>query len=132
MKRVSFFAALFLLIGLSSMGSGNMVTLKGTYIWNNNPSNPGDLHAEFTPTEAGKWDVAFHFQFNGRPNTYKGTAEGSLENGSLRGRVQNENKSRTFSFEGKIDHGRFSGAHSEHERDGETKTGTLELSRVSP
>ena len=100
-------------------------TLNGTYNWSNGAS--GDLRAVFKPTGAKKWNVDFHFKFQGEPHTYSGTAEGDLGAGALTGQVQNEGKNRTFTFQGAFADGKFEGKHSEM-RGGEPQpTGTLTL-----
>lgn len=106
------------------------VTLYGSYLWRADPRDPGELRAVFTPTGRGLWKVAFHFRFSGRKHAYRGTAEGSLGNGRLSGKVRDERGRRTFFFEGNSRDGHFSGTHSEEKRAGSAEaTGTLELSR---
>jgi len=103
------------------------VTLQGEYVWNNDPGEPGNLQAVFKPkSEKDQWDVDFHFRFSGQDHVYSGTAEGSLENGVLKGTVQNERRNRTFFFEGNSANGNFTGNHSEKNRG---TTGTLSLSK---
>jgi hypothetical protein len=99
--------------------------LKGDWVWSN--GGTGDLEAVFTPTGEHKWDVAFHFNFRDEDHTYSGTAEGDLGGGELKGRVQNEGKSRTWVFKGKFEGGKFSGTHAELRDDKEQTTGTLTL-----
>jgi hypothetical protein len=101
-------------------------TLHGEYAWDQGGAS-GDLEAVFTPKADGEWDVAFHFTFRGRPHTYEGTAEGSLTEGSLKGTVQNDNKRRTFTFQGTCAAGKFSGTHAEVTNGKEYRTGTLKL-----
>jgi hypothetical protein len=101
-------------------------TLKGEYVWTKGGES-GDLQAVFTPTGQDSWDVAFHFTFKGDPHVYSGSAQGPLSAGDLAGKVQNENKRRTFTFEGRVENGVFKGTHSEVEDGKETDTGTLTL-----
>ena len=106
------------------------LTLNGTYVWSSSPNEPGDLRAVFTPAGEGKWTVNFYFHFSGRDRIYTGTAEGDLSNGNLKGEVKNEEKKRTFTFEGTTKNGDFSGQHAEvGGRYGSRKTGTLELKK---
>ena len=100
--------------------------LTGQYVWAH-ADQRGDLEARFTPTEAGKWDVAFHFTFKGDPHVYAGTAEGSLGTGELSGKVFNETKKRTFTFEGRFEEGTFNGTHAEVADGKATEMGTLTL-----
>lgn len=60
-------------------------------------------------------------------HTYAGTARGNLADGELSGRVQNENRARAFTFEGKFRNGRFRGTHAELKGGREQRTGTLKL-----
>jgi hypothetical protein len=103
-------------------------TLAGEFVWNQQDRG-GDLEAVFTSTGEGQWDVAFHFKFRGRPHVYSGTAEGSLSEGELRGKVLNENRNRTFTFSGTFEDGTFRGTHNEIAGDREQSTGTLTLSK---
>ena len=112
-------------IGLVT-GAGGKQTLKGSYEWTDSQGT-GGLEAVFTPTGEGKWDVAFHFVFQGQPHIYAGTAEGTLAGGDLTGRVLNEGKNRTFVFTGTFSDGEFRGTHAEIGRDGKHPTGTLTL-----
>ena len=103
-------------------------TLSGEYVWSNNDMK-GELEAVFTPAGENRWDVAFPFTFRGKPRTYSGEAEGSLTQGTLKGRVLNESKRRTFRFAGAFEDGTFRGTHAELS-DGEAySTGTLMLER---
>jgi hypothetical protein len=101
-------------------------TLQGEFHWERRDVR-GALEAVFTPTGEGTWDVSFHFEFREEPHTYTGTAEGSLENGPLKGTVKNENKKRTFTFEGTVTDGQFTGDHSELDGEKVYDTGTLTL-----
>jgi hypothetical protein len=104
------------------------MTLNGQYVWNYQNEKPGDLEAVFTPAGEDKWDVAFHFEFNGAGHTYSGTAEGSLSEGKLEGKVQNEARKRTFTFTGAFEAGEFKGTHAELNSEGKPfDTGTLTL-----
>ena len=101
-------------------------TLTGQYKWNYQKS-PGKLRAVFTPVDRGNWEVVFHFTFDGRKHAYAGTAEGTLSEGELKGTVKNENRRRTFVFEGRFEEGTFRGRHAEIRGTGQRKTGTLIL-----
>ena len=105
---------------------GETTTLNGQFIWEGGNST-GDLEAIFTPNGDDGWNVDFHFEFRGKPHVYSGTASGSLSEGKLEGRVLNENKKRTFTFEGSFEDGAFSGTHAEVNGDKASSTGTLTL-----
>lgn len=128
------FASLFLLL-LAATGTallagiahaGEAHTLTGEYIAGEGDDS-GDLEAVFTATGEGAWAVTFRFSFQGQPHTYHGTADGSLSEGSLEGRVENESGSRFFSFWGEFEGGTFRGSHAEIENGFEEPTGTLTL-----
>lgn len=106
------------------------ISLTGKYVWNSDPSNPGDIRAVFTPTKADEYAVAFHFNFQGHEYTYAGSAKGKLDNGHLEGQVQDEQKRRTFVFDGDAVSGTFTGKHAEMgRRDKRTETGTITLAK---
>jgi hypothetical protein len=85
------------------------------------------LRAVFTPTGVGQWDVVFHFEFHNKKHIYRGTAQGNLDGGDLIGEVKNENKRRTFTFQGTFRDGAFHGTHAEIKRTGERRTGSMTL-----
>jgi len=125
MRGMAVVWALVMSLGLLT-GAEEKRTLKGSFEWTDS-NKTGDLEAVFTPTGEGKWDVAFHFEFRGKPHTYAGTAEGTLADGALKGRVFNEDKNRTFIFTGTFTGGEFHGTHAEVDDDNEHPTGTLTL-----
>lgn len=121
-------AALALIsLGFVLAGDPAKTTLTGSYVWNNIPNEPGNVKAVFTPKGEKMYDVSFYFKFDGQNHVYSGTAQGSLDDGDLKGEVKNENKRRTFTFSGTCKKGTFSGTHSEIGRRGEHKTGTITL-----
>lgn len=88
---------------------------------------PRRLRAEFKSTAVGQWDVVFHFTHGGQKLSYVGTAEGSLTDGELSGRVS-AGRGRIFVFHGEVEDGKFRGKHAEVEHSGEeTETGPLRL-----
>ena len=129
MKKLTRAIIMAVMVFAAATGSGHAgdeTTLAGVFVWENG-NTTGDLEAVFTPTDEGMWDVAFNFEFRGKPHTYSGSAEGSLSEGRIEGRVLNENKKRTFTFEGSFADGEFSGTHSEVEGEKSFSTGTLTL-----
>ena len=125
MKRTAWILLLLLAFG-SLPALARPTTLAGDYRWGNGSAQP--LEASFTAA-GGKssWYVSFYFRHAGQPHTYRGTAEGSLTEGVLRGVVKTEDQSRTFSFECTYDHGTFRGSHYEVSGNRKSKTGTLSL-----
>ena len=102
---------------------------EGQYKWVN-MNNPGPLRAEFTATGENRWNVDFYFRFEGRERMYSGTAEGSLSQGELKGKIRNENGRRSFTFEADLDNGRLEGTHRETTRSRSRRTGTLKLAEI--
>jgi len=101
-------------------------TLTGEFFWTQRDEQ-GDLKAVFTPSGEGTWDVSFHFNFRDKEHVYSGTAEGSLADGELTGEVKNEDKKRTFTFQGAFEDGTFRGTHAEVEGETALDTGTMTL-----
>ena len=111
--------------------SGDEVTLTGEFLWKH-MNHTGDLDTVFTRTGDGAWGVEFRFDWEGEMHVYRGTAEGSLTDGELRGNVVRDNHERpqTFFFAGRFERGRFTGTHTALQASGGTHpTGTLTLGR---
>ncbi len=123
---------LALLLPALPTGAGDKQTLTGSYVWNS--GRPSQLKAEFIATGEGRWDVAFRFRFRDGPEVFRGTAEGSLTEGALEGRVKNRGGrgSRTFAFRGEFENGTFRGTHAEVMGRRESSTGTLTLKGQGP
>ena len=131
MKRAGLFV-IILALGLfaagASAGDEEGQTLTGAFVWNNQ-DRTGDLKAVFTEGENGKWNVAFHFTWEGEPRVFAGTAVGNLSEGELKGEVLTDGeRQRTFKFAGSFEDGTFHGTHHTVGNDGnERETGTLTL-----
>ena len=131
MKSKSWVLFAVVLVCVATMtitGAGESRTLRGEYQWDQRDET-GELEAVFTPTGEGAWDVEFHFEFRGKSHVYAGSAEGSLDEGDLSGKVFNEEKKRTFLFTGSFKDGTFRGTHAEIHGDDKQETGTLSLKR---
>lgn len=128
LTRLSFAVlAAALLLTAAPAPAEDSTTMEGSFVWSQR-DHSDKLKAVFEPTGEGTWDVSFYFTFRGEPHTYTGTAEGSLTEGALKGTVQNEDKKRTWNFEGEFQDGEFNGTHEEIGRNGESyDTGTLTL-----
>jgi hypothetical protein len=126
---------LLILLALSLSGialAADTETLTGEFVWTRDDGDEtGDLEAIFTVTGEGAYDVVFHFDWEGEPRTWKGTAKGSLEKGKLEGEVLSDfDDPATFTFSGKFKKGAFQGTHGQVTKDGELKaTGTMTLGR---
>ena len=93
---------------------------------------PQDLEAKFTSTGDNTWKVVFHFEWEGEPRVWNGTAKGNLEKGKLEGEavMDKTDEPATFTFTGKFKNGKFSGTHSRLGKEGKSRaTGTLTLGR---
>lgn len=126
--------ALLLLVAVSLTGiafAGEEETLTGTFVWEREDENiSGDLEARFTSTGEKAWKVSFHFDWEGEPRVWNGTAKGSLEKGKLKGEavMDKTDDPSTFTFTGKFKDGKFSGTHAQIDKEGKSHaTGTLTL-----
>ena len=113
-------------------------TLQGSFTAPQYQDGPRPVRAVFT--SAGQeelWDVVFHFQFNGLQHAFRGTAEGSLQEGALHGTIRSYRR-RTFTFSANLKGGVFRGTHAEVFRSGSraggpgTGTLTLRAGEISP
>lgn len=105
--------------------SGNL-KMAGTYVWSNQPKNPGTVAATLVKTKDGHYDVSFDFDFRKKKHTYSGTCSSDTKTNILGGEVQNKQKKRTFSFTGTLINGVFTGTHKE----GKRNTGTISMKVV--
>ncbi len=106
-------------------------TLEGTFTAPQHQDGPRPVRAVFSAAEKeGLWNVVFHFHFNGAQHAFRGTAEGSLQEGPLHGTISSYQR-RTFTFSGDLTKGVFSGTHAEVSRRGRRagapSTGTITL-----
>ena len=124
-------AVLILLLQGGADPSRDGVTLTGKFVWHH-MNHEGDLDAVFTKTGDDAWSVEFRFVWEDELHVYRGTAEGSLTDGELRGNAVTDNPEwpRTFFFAGRFEHGQFTGTHTALQASGGTHpTGTLTLGR---
>ncbi|MEO1084651.1 MAG: hypothetical protein AAFY88_10435 [Acidobacteriota bacterium] len=105
-------------------------TYSGSYDWSYGGS--GSLAASFTPAGqaengAPAWDVTYKFTFNGKDYTWKGTAEGALEEGaSVSGTARGSR--RDWVFNGTVKDGVLAGDHAEMKRSGKkSRSGTFSI-----
>ena len=111
----------------SGPAAENSITLEGP---STNRGKKYDLKGVFTPKGGGKWEAVFYFTYGRRgAQVFKGSAEGSLQKGALKGTVVER---RTFVFSGTWKGQRFSGTTAEYFKPGgkPSATGTIELSRA--
>lgn len=125
MNKILPFLVAVLLGGVSLASAADQV-LSGTYQWDNGGDGP--LEATFVETAPETWEVKFVFRFQGRKNTWKGTASGKLGEGTLEGRVKAGRMNRIWVFSGEFEDGIYRGTHAELVDEDEVATGTLVLS----
>ncbi|MCZ7646080.1 MAG: hypothetical protein M5U26_12465 [Planctomycetota bacterium] len=89
------------------------VTCKGTFSWSNEKNQKHDIKGVFTPNGDKKWNVVWTFTWKGGAQTWKGTAEGDLTNGEVKGEGLHPNGKRTFSFVGAAKDGNMEIKHTE-------------------
>ncbi|ANM31384.1 hypothetical protein ABI59_20115 [Acidobacteria bacterium Mor1] len=89
------------------------------------PEKP--VEAIFTAAGANRWSVTFHFDFQGTPYTFAGSAAGNLTEGPFEGEVLHTERDVTYLFRGRFVAGRFQGEHFERKTEGDALTGTLVL-----
>jgi len=130
MRRLSWLGlafALLLVLPAGSSSADDAITMTGEYYWEEGHNEGVLKKVIFEPTGESTWDVAFYFSFRGRDHIYRGTAEGSLTQGALAGKVRNENEERSFTFKGEFKDGTFEGEHSEVDGSSSWSTGTMVL-----
>ncbi len=100
-------------------------SFEGTYDWSSGGTDT--LRAEFVPDGENSWKVTFRFRFDNRNNTWRGTAEGRLEEGvEITGTASW--RSRNWTWRAAIEDGVMVGEHTEIRSRGRTRsTGTFEL-----
>ena len=120
-------AVLVLAAGAAVADTEKPQTFSGSYDWTD--GSVDDLKAVFQPDGEDAWTVTFDFTWNGKPHTWTGTAQGSLEDGTeVTGTATDGN--RNWVFEGSIKDGVMSGVHREI-REGRDpyESGTFEIKR---
>jgi len=110
--------------------AGERTNLSGSYIWERTDKTvEGELDVVLTPGDEGEWTVAFHFDWEGEPHVFEGTAKGSLT-GDLFGNVDSDDPGHPlkFEFKGAFSDGTFNGTHGYFNSKGElVDSGTLEF-----
>jgi hypothetical protein len=109
-----------------SAAESSAQTFSGQYDWTSGGSE--ELNVEFIPLGDDRWKVRFRFRFDGSFNTWDGTAEGSLEDGSqLTGTTSW--RGRDWNFDAAIEEGVMQGTHAEIRGTKRRETGTFEIRR---
>src|ERR1041384_3118053 len=97
------------------------ITMTGTFVWDKKKGQNHDIKAVFTPNGDKKWNVVFTFQWamgknkhkDGGEQSWKGTAEGDLVNGDIKGEGLHPNGVRKFTFTGTSKDGKIDATHTE-------------------
>ncbi|MDA8015809.1 MAG: hypothetical protein MPN21_00045 [Thermoanaerobaculia bacterium] len=133
MKKLAFaLLALSTLLLATPLLAADSKTLEGEFIWEREDENvAGALKAVFEPTGDATWDVSFYFTFEDKDHIYKGTAEGSLTEGELKGEVLSDGEEpHPYEFTGSFaEDGSFSGTHSYTGGEEARPTGTITFTR---
>lgn len=105
-------------------------TFEGKFVWNNQAGKEHPVKAVFTPNGDKKWKVVFTFNWGKGPQTWNGTAEGTLKDGELKGDVTNGNPGqRKFDFKGTFKDGQFDCTHNEDTSGKPVATGTMTIKK---
>ena len=103
-------------------------TIEGQFNWSHQKGKTHNVKAVFTKSaKAGVYDVSFYFNWGKNPHVYTGQATGNLKDGMLKGTVKNDDKKRSFGFEGTCKNMKFEGKHHEIKGKWKTDTGTISL-----
>ena len=123
-------AALLLSLGALEVRAADkpkVVRMSGSFMWTGKRNKRHDLQAEFTQKAGQEWDAVFTFDWNRKPQTYRGTAV--IANGKMTGVAAPGNRARIFGFEASISGGRLTGKH--HEVKGNRKLPTGDFAMTS-
>ncbi len=114
----------------STLAEPESQVFTGHYQWHGGGTD--DLTAEFEPTGDGQWKVTFRFEFDGKGNTWRGSAEGDLDDGSeVTGTAAW--RSRKWTWSATLEDGVMRGTHTELKSRGRTtETGSFELGTSGP
>ena len=115
------------LLGNRAFAADADVKLNGTFVWSNQKGKSHDVTGTFTPSGDKKWAAVFNFKWSGKPQTWKGTAEGTLKDGEIKGDIKSEDGKRNFNFTGNFKDGKFECTHNELSRGKPQPTGTMTL-----
>jgi len=126
MRKLMIAVALSCILAVAPVAAQDPQTFSGSYDWSSGGSD--ELIAEFTPDGDSQWKVNFSFRWSDKDHSWKGTASGSLEEGTtVRGTATYN--SRNWTFEATITDGVMSGVHTEVRGDDTFDTGTFTIKR---
>jgi len=106
------------------------VALNGTFVWSNKKGQEHNIKSVFTPAGDKKWTVEFTFNWGKGPQTWKGTAEGDLKTGEVKGEGLHPDGMRKFTFSGAFTkEGALDCTHTEVTGGKSQATGTMTLKK---
>jgi hypothetical protein len=104
--------------------------LSGTFVWANQPDQTHPISAVLTPNGDKKWTVVYTFNWGGKgAQNWKGTAEGDLQNGAIKGEGFHPDGRRKFTFTGTSKDGKLNCTHTEITSGTPQATGTMTLKK---
>ena len=104
------------------------VTLSGTFVWSNAKDKVTPIKAVFTPNGDKKWTVVYTFNWSGA-QSWKGTAEGDLSSGEVKGDATHSNGKRKFTFSGTAKNGQIDCTHNETTSGKPQPTGSMTVKK---
>ncbi len=106
------------------------VKMTGTFVWDHQPAQNHPLTAIFTPNGDKKWTAVFTFDWGPKgAQSWKGTAEGDLKTGEVKGEGFHPDGRRKFTYSGKFKDGKLVCSHNETTSGAPAATGTMTLSQ---
>jgi hypothetical protein len=110
------------------------ITMTGTFVWEKKKGQNHDIKAVFTPNGDKKWNVVYTFEWamgknKGGEQSWKGTAEGDLLNGDIKGEGLHPNGQRKFTFTGTAKDGKIDATHMEITGGKNEATGSITLKK---
>jgi len=108
------------------------ITLNGTFVWDKKAAKDHPIKAVFTPNGDKKWTVVYSFEWGPKgAQSWKGTAEGDLKNGEIKGEGLHPDGRRKFTFKGTAKDGKIDCTHNETTSGKPEATGTMTLKKDS-
>lgn len=130
MRYAYLLSVLMALRGLApAIAADGDVTVTGSFVWSAQKDKTHDIMGVFTPVGENKWSVVWSFKWDKGVQVWKGTAEGNLQDGELKGEALHPNGKRTFTFTTTAKDGQYSGKHTESTGGRSKDIGTIVLKR---
>jgi hypothetical protein len=113
----------------SAMAAEGDQKFAGTFVWSNGRGKANPITAVFTPNGDKKWNAVFTFTWGKNEQVWKGTVEGTLKDGEIKGEVKNGDEKRKFNFTGAAKDGQFECTHNEMTSGRPVATGTMVIKK---